>query len=73
MGGREANASGDSAIAPSMIGSSPAMRQLRERIAQIAATDETVLICGESGTGKELVARSDSCARAGARLARWSA
>ncbi len=41
-----------------MIGSSPAMRELRERIAQVAATDETVLICGESGTGKELVARA---------------
>ena len=34
------------------------MLQLRERIAQVAATDETVLICGESGTGKELVART---------------
>ena len=34
------------------------MRELRERIAQVAATDETVLICGESGTGKELVAQS---------------
>jgi DNA-binding NtrC family response regulator len=42
----------------SMIGSSAVMRQLRERIAQVAATDETVLIMGESGTGKELVARS---------------
>ena len=41
-----------------MIGSSRAMQQLRERIAQVAATDETVLICGESGTGKELVARA---------------
>jgi transcriptional regulator with GAF, ATPase, and Fis domain len=41
-----------------MIGSSPAILQLRERISQIAATDETVLVCGESGTGKELVARS---------------
>lgn len=41
-----------------MIGSSPAMRQLRARIDQVAATDETVLICGESGTGKELVARA---------------
>ena len=30
---------------------------LRERIAQAAPTDETVLITGESGTGKELVAR----------------
>jgi DNA-binding NtrC family response regulator len=41
-----------------MIGSSPAMRELSERIAQVAATDETVLICGESGTGKELVAQA---------------
>lgn len=41
-----------------MIGSSDVMRRLRDRIAQVAATDETVLICGESGTGKELVARS---------------
>src|SRR6478672_289993 len=43
---------------PTLLGSSSAMRRLRERIAQVAATDETVLICGESGTGKELVARS---------------
>jgi transcriptional regulator with GAF, ATPase, and Fis domain len=41
-----------------MIGSSPAMCELRARIVQVATTDETVLICGESGTGKELVARS---------------
>jgi DNA-binding NtrC family response regulator len=43
---------------PAMIGSSAAMQQLRQRIAQIATTDETVLICGESGTGKELVAKT---------------
>jgi transcriptional regulator with GAF, ATPase, and Fis domain len=41
-----------------MIGSSRAMEELRSRTAQIAATDETVLICGESGTGKELVAQT---------------
>jgi DNA-binding NtrC family response regulator len=44
--------------AASMIGSSPAMQAVRRRIAQVAATDETVLICGESGTGKELVAQT---------------
>ncbi|MBN2022571.1 MAG: sigma-54-dependent Fis family transcriptional regulator [Pirellulales bacterium] len=44
--------------APAMIGSSRPMRELRRRIAQVAATSETVLITGESGTGKELVARS---------------
>jgi DNA-binding NtrC family response regulator len=43
---------------PTLLGSSFAMQQLRERIAQVGDTDETVLICGESGTGKELVARS---------------
>lgn len=46
------------AAGPPMIGSSPAMRELRWRIGRVAATDETVLICGESGTGKELVAQS---------------
>lgn len=41
-----------------MIGSSPAMQSLHQRIALVAPTDETILITGESGTGKELVARS---------------
>jgi len=41
-----------------MVGDSPAMEELRNRIMQVAPTDETVLICGESGTGKELVARA---------------
>ena len=41
-----------------MIGSSSAMKLLREQIARVASVDETVLIMGESGTGKELVARS---------------
>ncbi|GIW95070.1 MAG: acetoacetate metabolism regulatory protein AtoC [Pirellulaceae bacterium] len=40
-----------------LVGSSRSMQALRERIRQVAATDETVLIMGESGTGKELVAR----------------
>ena len=43
--------------AASLIGSTPAMRVLRNRIERVAATDFTVLIEGESGTGKELVAR----------------
>jgi DNA-binding NtrC family response regulator len=46
------------APSPTMIGSSGAMHELRQRIAQVAASDETVLICGESGTGKELVAQT---------------
>ena len=41
-----------------MVGSSPAMQTLRSRIAQLAPTDETVLILGESGVGKELVAQA---------------
>lgn len=41
-----------------MIGNSPAMQVLRQRIAQAAPSDVTLLINGESGTGKELVARS---------------
>ncbi len=48
----------------SMLGSGPAMTVLRERILQVAPTQETVLITGESGTGKELVARSlHACGR----------
>jgi transcriptional regulator with PAS, ATPase and Fis domain len=40
-----------------LIGSSRAIRDVRERIERVAATDFTVLIEGESGSGKELVAR----------------
>jgi transcriptional regulator with PAS, ATPase and Fis domain len=40
-----------------LIGSSHAIRQVRDRIERVAATDFTVLIEGESGSGKELVAR----------------
>ncbi len=41
-----------------LIGESPAMRQLREEIEAVASNDYTVLILGESGSGKELVART---------------
>ena len=40
-----------------LIGSSPGMEVLRQRVERVATTDFTVLIEGESGTGKELVAR----------------
>ncbi|QEG24691.1 sigma-54-dependent transcriptional regulator [Mariniblastus fucicola] len=41
-----------------MVGNSPAMRSLYEKIRLVADTRSTVLVTGESGTGKELVARS---------------
>jgi len=44
--------------ADGLIGSSPALQQVRQRIAQVAGTDATVLITGETGTGKEVVARA---------------
>jgi DNA-binding NtrC family response regulator len=41
-----------------LIGSSPSMQSLFQRIALVAAADVPVLITGESGTGKERVARA---------------
>jgi len=42
----------------SLVGASPVMRDIFERIRQVAPTMGTVLITGPSGTGKELVARA---------------
>lgn len=39
-----------------LLGESPALRALRERIGQIACADVPVFITGESGTGKSIVA-----------------
>lgn len=41
-----------------LVGSSPRMLEVIERIEQVGPTQATVLIEGESGTGKELVARA---------------
>ena len=41
-----------------IVGTSLAIRKLREQISKIAQTNSSVLIQGESGTGKELVAMS---------------
>lgn len=41
-----------------IVGSSPAMRQLRKKIMLAAQSTSTVLIEGESGTGKELIAHA---------------
>jgi PAS domain S-box-containing protein len=44
--------------ADQMLGDSLAMRHVRRDIAQVAATDASVLLLGETGTGKELIARA---------------
>ena len=41
-----------------VIGESPAMLELKDKLRAIAASQGTVLITGESGTGKEVVARA---------------
>jgi transcriptional regulator with GAF, ATPase, and Fis domain len=42
---------------PTLIGRSPAIRQVFEAVQQVADSPSTVLILGETGTGKELVAK----------------
>src|SRR5207237_3977371 len=41
-----------------LVGESPSMRLVKERIAKVARSMAPVLVRGESGTGKELVARA---------------
>ena len=41
-----------------LVGQSPAMREVYDKIARVAPTEATVLLLGESGTGKEIVART---------------
>lgn len=41
-----------------MVGSSPAMIQVKETISKVAPTDARVLVLGPNGAGKELVARA---------------
>ena len=41
-----------------LVGDSPAMRAVRERIAKVARSMAPVMVRGESGTGKELVAQA---------------
>lgn len=45
-------------VLDSIVGASSAIRELKQRVLQIAATTSTVLITGESGTGKEMFARA---------------
>ncbi|MEM5315763.1 sigma-54 dependent transcriptional regulator [Paraburkholderia sp. JHI869] len=49
---------GQNALAPRIIGKSPAIEQVRKLIANVAPTDASVLINGDTGAGKELIARS---------------
>ncbi|HVZ45558.1 MAG TPA: sigma-54 dependent transcriptional regulator [Ramlibacter sp.] len=55
--GAERAASGASAL-QRLVGESPAMKVVKERIAKVARNMAPVLVRGESGTGKELVARA---------------
>ena len=58
IGGRRSTVPAASSLSTSLlIGSSPAMQLLRDRIAQIAPTNETVLVCGESGFSWQRVGR----------------
>jgi formate hydrogenlyase transcriptional activator len=41
-----------------IVGDSPPLHQVLNRVAKVAPTDSTVLITGETGTGKELIARA---------------
>jgi formate hydrogenlyase transcriptional activator len=41
-----------------IVGNSPALLAVLQKLQQVAATNSTVLICGETGTGKELIARA---------------
>src|SRR5947199_314968 len=41
-----------------IIGHSPALEAVLERVERVAPTDSTVLVQGETGTGKELIARA---------------
>ena len=59
-------ADGDTIITPlygadrlgSLLGRSPVMRELMEKIQRAAQVDRSVLILGETGTGKEIIART---------------
>ena len=41
-----------------VVGESPAIQKVLERVRMVAGTDSTVLVTGETGTGKELVVRA---------------
>jgi two-component system NtrC family response regulator len=53
-----------------IVGNSPALNAVLERIAQAAVTESNVLVTGETGTGKELLSQAihDNSARTGHRF-----
>ena len=60
----------EQAPSQSVVGSSPAMRQVMEELQQVAPSDASILLDGESGTGKSLMARliHERSMRSGGRL-----
>ena len=57
--GSHGAAHGDAARMPELLGESAAVREIRDRIMEVARSqDTTVLLTGESGTGKGVVARA---------------
>jgi len=48
----------DKKIFNSIIGHSPAIQALKEKVRKFAVSDSTILILGETGTGKELLAQA---------------
>jgi DNA-binding NtrC family response regulator len=52
------SALGSGSLFESLVGSSPAMRELSQQVERVLESDVAVCLLGESGTGKELVARA---------------
>ena len=55
---QEKTHSGAVELLPGLIGRSPEMQAVAERVHRVASADVTVLITGETGTGKEIIATS---------------
>lgn len=49
---------GRDTIADSIVGADAGLREVMERVEQVAPTDAPVLLLGETGTGKEVIARA---------------
>src|SRR5688500_3937603 len=49
---------GSGRLLDTLVGASPAMRELSQQVERVMESDVAVCLLGESGTGKELVARA---------------